>query len=223
MLGPLPRGFAPRHGRRSRRAAGGVIALVIAVALVSCNDDGRQLRAPEFPPPAPTTAPPTTIDPNAPPVATAAPVTAAPLQLVAPWVDGGQIPARHTCDGDDATPALSWANIPAGTAELALSFTDIDAGFTHWVMPGLNAARATLAEGEIPPEAVVRTNDFGEAAWAGPCPPPDEAAHTYLITVHALNQQVEVADDAATDDVISLLNQTVLAQSSISGTYARAG
>jgi phosphatidylethanolamine-binding protein (PEBP) family uncharacterized protein len=41
--------------------------------------------------------------------------------------------------------------------------------------------------------------------------------------VHALNQQLEVADDASAAEVVELLNQTALAQSSVSGTYTRAG
>jgi hypothetical protein len=211
-------------GLRRAVLAGTVTAVVLAATLAACNDDGRELRSPQFPPPPSTTVAPTTIDPEAPPpLATAPPSTAPALQLTASWPDGGQVPARNTCDDADVSPALSWSNVPAGTVELALTFTDIDAGFTHWVITGINAARTTLAESEIPAEGVVRTNDFGDAAWAGPCPPEDDTAHTYVLTLHALNQQVEVADDAATDEVVSLLNQTVLAQSSVSGTYARAG
>ncbi len=211
-------------GFRRAVLAGAVAAVVLAPTLVACNDDGRELRSPQFPPPTSTTVAPTTIDPEAPPpLATAPSTTAAALQLTATWPDGGQVPARNTCDDADVSPALSWANVPAGTVELALSFTDVDAGFTHWVITGINAARTTLAESEVPAEGIVRTNDFGDAAWAGPCPPEGDTAHTYVITLHALNQQVEVADDAPTDEVISLLNQTVLAQSSVSGTYARTG
>jgi len=41
--------------------------------------------------------------------------------------------------------------------------------------------------------------------------------------VHALNQQVEVADDASATEVVDLLNQTSILESSVSGTYARSG
>ena len=51
--------------------------------------------------------------------------------------------------------------------------------------------------------------------------PPGSDAHTYLFTVHALNQQVEVADDASATEVVDLLNQTSILESSVSGTYAR--
>ena len=30
------------------------------------------------------------------------------------------IPAKHTCQGDDAAPALAWSDAPAGTKSFAL-------------------------------------------------------------------------------------------------------
>jgi Raf kinase inhibitor-like YbhB/YbcL family protein len=223
----------PGRERRSNaarlpvRAADAGWAGIVALALVvsGCNDDGRDLQSPSFPPPTSTTVPPTTIDPAAPlePTTTPPPITAAVLQLVAPWPDGAEVSVRHTCDDVDVSPALSWSNVPAESVELAITVTDLTAGFTHWLITGLEPGRTALAEGEIPVEGLVRVNDFGQPAWAGPCPPEGEAAHTYLVTLHALNQQLEVADDAATDEVISLLNQTAIAQTSVAGTFARAG
>lgn len=216
---PLARAGSTRRGAVAVGTAG-LLALTVVVA--ACNDDGRELRDPVAPAPTSTTAPPTTLDPAAPVVTdTVPPVSPAALQLTATWPDGAQIPARNTCDDVDLSPALTWANVPSGSVELAITFVDETAGFTHWLVTGINAARASLAESEVPPEAFVRVNDFGDAAWAGPCPPEGEAAHTYVVTLHALNQQLEVADDAATSEVISLLNQTAIAQTSVTGTYAR--
>lgn len=41
--------------------------------------------------------------------------------------NGGAIPRRYTCDGDDISPPLAWAGIPAGTKSLALIVDDPDA------------------------------------------------------------------------------------------------
>jgi Raf kinase inhibitor-like YbhB/YbcL family protein len=145
------------------------------------------------------------------------------MQLVAPWPDAGPIPARYTCDDADVAPALTWANVPAGTVELALTMVDLDRDFDHWIVLGIDPTLTGVTEGELPPGARVVLNDFAVDGWSGPCPPEGEAAHRYMFTLHALNQQPEIADEAEGDEVISYLNQTAAVQSSITGTYARAG
>ena len=52
--------------------------------------------------------------------------------------DGGEIPARYTCRGEDVSPPLLWTGVPSGTVELAVVVRDVDAeGFVHWVVAGL--------------------------------------------------------------------------------------
>jgi Phosphatidylethanolamine-binding protein len=43
------------------------------------------------------------------------------------FADEGTIPRRHTCDGEDRSPPLSWSAPPAGTRWLALIIDDPDA------------------------------------------------------------------------------------------------
>jgi Raf kinase inhibitor-like YbhB/YbcL family protein len=118
---------------------------------------------------------------------------------------------------------MTWSNVPDGTVELAVTVTDPDAGgFVHWIVYGIDAATTGVAEGLVPPGAFEWANSFGNAAWDGPCPPAGEH-HLYQFTVHALNQQLEVAEDASAAEVISTLNQAAIEQRSVSGTYARAG
>jgi Raf kinase inhibitor-like YbhB/YbcL family protein len=192
-------------------------ALLVLVA-AACQSDGRELREPTSPLPATTTLAPTTLAPGV-----AAPITEPPvLTLLAPWQNGAAVPARYTCDDADLSPALTWTNLPEGTVEVAITMVDLDAGFTHWAIGGIDLDRTGLVEGEVPEGAILYTNDFGDAGWAGPCPPPGDIAHTYVFTVHALNQQLEVADDASAAEVVDLLNQTVIAQGSVSGVYGRA-
>ena len=35
------------------------------------------------------------------------------------FAGGGEIPKRHTCEGDDASPPLAWSGAPAGTKTFA--------------------------------------------------------------------------------------------------------
>ena len=203
----------------------GLVALAALAALVTaCNDDGREMRPPVVPPPPSTTAAPATMPPGEDAFVTAPSTTTLPpsFQLVTAWQNGAAIPARHTCDGENVAPALSWTAVPVDAVELALTMVDLDANFVHWVMFGISPTRTALAEGEVPPGAIEWPNDFGDVGFGGPCPP-DGETHTYLFTVHALNQQVEVADDAAATEVVDLLNQTSILESSVSGTYARSG
>lgn len=192
--------------------------------LAACSDDGREMRPPSLPPPATTTVPPPTLPPGeaafvtAPSTATYAPS----FQLVTSWMNGAAIPARYTCDDADVAPALSWTTVPVDAVEVAVTMVDLDADFIHWVMFAISPTRTALGESEVPPGAIEWTNDFGDKGYGGPCPPGGDT-HTYLFTVHALNQQVEVADDASATEVVDLLNQTSILESSVSGTYARAG
>jgi Raf kinase inhibitor-like YbhB/YbcL family protein len=202
----------------------GLVALAaLAVFVTACNDDGREMRSPVLPPPPSTTAAPATMPPGEEALNTAPTTTLPPsFQLVTAWPNGAVIPARHTCDDTDVAPALTWTTVPIDAVELAVTMVDLDANFVHWVMFGISPTRTGLAEGEVPPGAIQWTNDFGDAGYGGPCPPGGDT-HTYLFTVHALNQQVEVADDASATEVVDLLNQTSILESSVSGTYARSG
>src|SRR6188474_3238024 len=54
---------------------------------------------------------------------------------------GGEIPRRHTCQGEDLSVPLEWDGAPAGTQSFALIVDDPDAPdpakprlvWTHWV------------------------------------------------------------------------------------------
>ena len=197
---------------------GATAAIVILLAGSCDTGDGRTLDPPVFPPPATTLPAPTLPD-----VDQAEPPAVAPLQLVAPWRDGAVVPARHTCDGEDLSPALTWTNVPPETVELAITVTDLDAPrFVHWIVYGIPAATTGIAEGEPPSGGSLWPNVGGTGEYVGPCPPPGED-HRYLFTIHALNQQLEPADEMDASEVIEVLNLTSIDQSSVSGTYARAG
>ena len=65
------------------------------------------------------------------------------------FAEGGTIPKKYTCDADDVSPGLAWADIPSGTQALALIADDPDAPvgtWTHWIGWNIRAGRA-LPEG----------------------------------------------------------------------------
>ena len=67
----------------------------------------------------------------------------------------GEIPVRHTCDGEDCSPALVWAGLPQGTKSLALVVDDPDAPdpaapkmtYVHWVLYNIPPTAGGLPEG----------------------------------------------------------------------------
>jgi hypothetical protein len=83
------------------------------------------------------------------------------------FAHGEAIPARHSCDGENVSPPLSWSGLPDGTRSLALIVDDPDAPvgiFTHWLAWGIDPEAGGLAEGEAAP--VEGRNDFGVIGYA---------------------------------------------------------
>ena len=134
----------------------------------------------------------------------------------------GEIPRRHTCEGEDVSPALSWSDPPPGARALALVVDDPDAPvgtFTHWLAWNIDPAAGGLAEGESAPAE--GTNDFGVGGWSGPCPPRGHGAHRYFFRLQALDIEPEVRFGAAREELERALDGHVLATAELVGTYER--
>jgi Raf kinase inhibitor-like YbhB/YbcL family protein len=97
--------------------------------------------------------------------------------------------------GGNTSPPLAWANPPTGTRSFAVVMIDPDGrrglGSVHWVAYNIPASRAGLHEGEggAPPPVDVTPgkNSRGTAGYTGPCGPPADAPHHYIIDVLALD------------------------------------
>jgi Raf kinase inhibitor-like YbhB/YbcL family protein len=135
---------------------------------------------------------------------------------------GGEIPRRHTCDGDDVSPALSWSDPPPGARALALVVDDPDAPagtFTHWLAWNLDPRAGGLGEGESAP--VQGRNDFGRRGWGGPCPPPGHGAHRCVFRLHGLDAEVEVGSRAGRRELEAALSGHVVTTAELMGRYER--
>jgi Raf kinase inhibitor-like YbhB/YbcL family protein len=98
----------------------------------------------------------------------------------AAFEEGGAIPARYTCDGQDVSPPLSWSSSPDETRSLALIADDPDAPggtFVHWVIYNLPPDTRRLPEDvpnreeTLPSGAAQGVNGAGSVGYMGPCPP----------------------------------------------------
>ena len=137
------------------------------------------------------------------------------------FVEGGAIPARHTCDGQDLSPALVWEGAPSGAISFALIVDDPDArGFIHWVVYNLTGgATGGLPEGvgsSAPPEGL---NNFGRVGYGGPCPP--GGTHRYRFTLYALSAPLMLSGVPSASDIRLALEPVLLGQATLTATYTR--
>jgi len=152
------------------------------------------------------------------------------LSLASPaFVEGDEIPERYTCQGQNTSPPLSWADLPAGTESLALIVEDPDAPdprapkrvFTHWLLYNIPADTHELPEGskELPPGATLGKNDFEKVGWGGPCPP--RGRHRYFFRLYALDQRLPDLHQPHKADLLEALRGHVLAEAVLMGTYEK--
>jgi Raf kinase inhibitor-like YbhB/YbcL family protein len=207
---------------------------VLLMVAGGCRHDGRTLRpakSDQFSSVS-TTAPPSTDDPafidpdSTDALSTVATFTTLPpagsaLVATAPWRDGAEIDARYTCDGLNVAPALSWSAAPAGTVEIAITLTDLDApGFVHWVIAGISPLSIALNEDTVPLDAYEATNGSGDIGYTGPCPPAG-SPHHYVITVHYLGAPTGLDDGTPAAELINAIDSAETASAEVNGTFSR--
>jgi hypothetical protein len=142
--------------------------------------------------------------------------------------DGGHIPSKYTCDGDDVSPPLEWSDIPPGARTFALICDDPDApkkDFTHWVLYDLPPGARTLpqhvsASPELPDGGRQGRNDFGKVGYGGPCPP--SGRHRYRFTLYALDTELGVPPSSTRKEVEKAMQGHVLETALLTGVYTRA-
>lgn len=144
---------------------------------------------------------------------------AATFQLTSDaFEEGGSIPQRYSCRGEDISPALAWSGHPAETASFVLSVTDPDArGFVHWAVWNIPGDANSISEGALPSGAVEGMNNFRRIGWAGPCPP--SGNHRYVFTLYALDSTIDLPEGATLNDLQDAMNGHVLAQATLTGVF----
>lgn len=144
---------------------------------------------------------------------------------------GASIPAVHTCDGADTSPALSWTGVPAGTKSLVLIIDDPDAPdpaapkmtWVHWVLynlpPQATGLPAAVEASRLPAGALSGTNDFKKITYGGPCPP--AGRHRYFHKLYALDVVLPDLGHPTKAQLEQAMQHHVLAHSELIGTYQR--
>jgi Raf kinase inhibitor-like YbhB/YbcL family protein len=183
-----------------------------ALLLASCSRDGREMK------------PPTADQTETIAIATTIAESVAPVQeftIAAPWDNGGPIDDIFTCAGSKLSPSFDIAGLPEGTVTWGLSIVDQTAGnAVHWVAANIDPAIVHVDAGVSPTGAVQSLNRVNKVGYAAPCPKVGEP-HTYLLTVYAVSQQLEVTDGMDGEIMLSSLEAASLGITSTSFTVTR--
>ena len=143
------------------------------------------------------------------------------------FAEGGLIPSKYTCDGEDISPPLEWDSVPDGTKSVALICDDPDAPmgtFVHWVLYNLPADTRELPEnmpcdGVLPDGARQGTTDFGRAGYGGPCPP--GGTHRYFFKLYALDTLIDLPPGVRKAHLVRAIEGHILAKGQLMGRYKR--
>jgi Raf kinase inhibitor-like YbhB/YbcL family protein len=144
----------------------------------------------------------------------------------AAFAEGGPIPVRYTCQGEDVSPSLAWTALPAGTQSLALIVDDPDAPdpaapertWVHWVLYNLPATTAGLPEAvtALPAGTLQGRNDWGRTGYGGPCPP--IGRHRYFHKLYALDTVLPDLGEPTKAALERAMEGHVLAKAELVGT-----
>jgi Raf kinase inhibitor-like YbhB/YbcL family protein len=141
--------------------------------------------------------------------------------------NGGLIPTKYTCDGEDLSPALTWKSVPGNTNSLALIADDPDAGggtWTHWLIydipPDIHDLQEQIPQiGNVLAGAKQGKNDFKTFGYSGPCPP--SGTHRYFFTLYALDIELHLPPGVTREILEKAMHNHIIAQGQIMARYHR--
>jgi hypothetical protein len=171
----------------------------------------------------------------------AAPSGPAMTMTVSGFPDGGQIPVKFSqaaegaAPGEGTSPAISWANAPAGTQSFFLHMHDMDVARNkttddqaHWVVWNIPATATGLPEG-VPKGAQLSNGAYQFSAtgqvYRGPGAGATGPLHHYVFELYALDIKLDVqpAADAfeSRANVMKAVQGHVLAKAVYGGLFKR--
>jgi Raf kinase inhibitor-like YbhB/YbcL family protein len=131
--------------------------------------------------------------------------------------------------GKNISPPLAWSNAPASAKSFALIMIDPDGrrglGSVHWVAYNIPVTRHAIKEGEgnTPPQDITGgKNSRGTVTYTGPCGPPADAPHHYVIQLLALDLAPGFLQPGLDrDELLQMINGHSLGPASLVVRYRR--
>lgn len=136
--------------------------------------------------------------------------------------EGGNIPARFTCEGQNISPTLTITGVPEAAKSLALVMEDSDAPagtFTHWIVWNIKTDVKEIVMNTAPRDAVQGMNDAHKNNYFGPCPP--SGNHRYYFKLYALDIGLTLPTTASRKAFDAAIDKHVLKEATLMGRYAK--
>ena len=170
-----------------------------------------------------------------------APAAPAFMLTVSGFSDGSDIPVRFSqaapgaAPGEGTSPAISWANVPAGTQAFVLNMRDMDVARNkgtddqaHWVVWNIPASVTGLPEG-VPKGPKLANGAYQFSAtgqmYRGPGAGANGPKHHYMFELYALDTMLDVqpAADAfeSRANVMKAIQGHVLGKAVYGGLFKR--
>jgi Raf kinase inhibitor-like YbhB/YbcL family protein len=137
------------------------------------------------------------------------------------FISGGSLPPRFAREEGNTSPPLTFTEIPAEAASIALVMEDPDAPrgtFTHWLVWNIPTHGGELGEDHLPAGAVLGKNDFGDVGYGGPRPP--SGTHRYYFHAYALDCQLDLPAGASRQQLEHAMEKHVLENASVMGRFS---
>ncbi len=149
------------------------------------------------------------------------------LEVKSVFENGGFIPKKYTCDGDNINPPLILKNLDPKAKSIVVIVEDPDAPmgtFTHWIIyniPPVSEIPEGIPRGKLiekPFKAMQGKNDFGYYGYGGPCPP--SGIHRYYFKVYVLDTVLDWKEYSK-DELLKAIESHVIQYGEIMGKYSR--
>lgn len=150
------------------------------------------------------------------------------MTLTSPaFTEGGKIPSKYTCEGENVNPELNISGVPENAKSLVLIMDDPDVPefvrkekmFDHWVVYNIPPTTTRIPENSQP-QGTPGKNTSGDLNYYGPCPPDRE--HRYYFKLYALNNDLSsLPKGASKKDVEQAMQGHVVAKAQLMGRYEK--